>query len=202
MSVSWRKKLANRKRMKLRNRYAVVLAGAVVLLPTTQNAWAQSLTGSIVGNVSDSSGAAVPDAAVTITETGTQQTRSGTTSATGSYDSEAAQPWQYNVKISKAGFVTTTKTQVTLVADTVVRADFTLAVGNVSESVTVSATAAALQTDSAEVAADLGTTQVESVPLSQSPIPIRPGYQRAERRRQATDYVHAKIELLGPSGRV
>src|SRR5579862_8950938 len=107
--------------MRLRYWPALVLVAAVLLLPSAApKVWAQSLTGSIVGNVTDSSGASVPDAAVTITETGTQQIRRSTTNTVGSYDFEAVQPGQYDVKISKTGFITTTKTQVTLVADTVV----------------------------------------------------------------------------------
>ena len=65
---------------------------ALLLPPTTQEARAQALTGSIVGNVTDSSGGSIPYAAVTITETGAEQVRAGTTNATGSYDFDAVQP--------------------------------------------------------------------------------------------------------------
>jgi ethanolamine utilization microcompartment shell protein EutS len=107
---------------------------AVVLLvpPTMQTAWGQALTGSIVGNVLDNSGAAVPGAAVTITETGKQQVRSSLTDSAGRYDFEAVQPGVYDVKISKAGFMTATKSQVTLVADQVSRVDATLEIGNIT----------------------------------------------------------------------
>ena len=84
--------MANERKMAGWGSVLVVAILVLLLPPTTQKAWGQALTGSIVGNVTDSSGAAVPDAAVTITETGTQQVRSGPTQRAGSYDFEAVQP--------------------------------------------------------------------------------------------------------------
>jgi hypothetical protein len=145
------------------------VAALVLLVPATmQTAWGQALTGSIVGNVLDNSGAAVPGAEVTITETGKQQVRNALTDAVGRYDFEAVQPGVYDVSISKPGFRTATTSQVTLIADQVSRVDTTLEIGNVTETVNVSATAAVLQADSAVVASDLSSTQLESVPLSQN----------------------------------
>src|SRR5262249_21932144 len=145
-------------------RRVVLVAGFLFLQPLAQRTSGQALTGSIVGNVTDRTGASVPDAAVTITDTGTQQTRSALTNSTGSFSFDAVQPGRYDLRVSKTGFVTTTRTNMTLEAAAVLRSDITLALGNVSESVTVSASAAILQTDSSQVQSDLGTTQMESVP--------------------------------------
>src|SRR5688500_9251406 len=61
-------------------------------------------TGQITGNVTDSSGAAVPDAAITVTEVGTGLTRTATTSADGNYTIPNLAVGTYRLKITKSGF--------------------------------------------------------------------------------------------------
>src|SRR5687768_12537112 len=81
------------------------LASALVLaLVSTPNLKAQVLYGSIVGNVRDPSGAAVPGALVTITSKETNQVRTTTTNEEGGYNLANVQSGTYEVKVTKEGF--------------------------------------------------------------------------------------------------
>src|ERR1044071_8613288 len=102
------KKMANEDKSYRWGNALIVAVSVLVVPPTVQTAWGQALTGSIVGNVLDNSGAAVPGAEVTITETGKQQVRNAITDAVGRYNFEAVQPGVYDVSISKSGFRTAT----------------------------------------------------------------------------------------------
>src|SRR6185295_4747012 len=108
---------------------------------------AQVLYGSIVGNDRDASEAAVAGATVTITNPETNFTRQATTNESGGYDLSAVPAGTYALKVSKAGFATYTLQRLQVTINTVSRADVSLTVGALTESVTVSAEAAALQTD-------------------------------------------------------
>src|SRR5580658_642096 len=110
---------------------------------------AQALYGSIVGTVVDASGAVVPGAAVKATDTGTGQVRETLTNDTGAYTFPTLVQGTYDVSVGKQGFETFIRQGVTVATDSVVRVDVKMTVGSTSESVTVSAQAAQLQTDKA-----------------------------------------------------
>src|SRR5687768_8828474 len=97
---------------------------------------AQVLYGSLVGNVVDASGAVVPGATVTITHRDTNQSRSVVTSETGAYSFPTIQPGTYDIKITKEGFRTYTRSEIAVTLNTVQRVDITLQVGTVAEAVT------------------------------------------------------------------
>lgn len=140
------------------------------------DAQAQVLYGSIVGNVKDASGAAVPQAAVTITNKATNQSREGVTDETGSYSLLDIQTGTYTLKVSKAGFRTAERTEVLVPLNTVTRVDVSLDVGSVTQTVTVTAEAAALQTDTSEVHVDVSTAE-----LTNLPVPMGRNYQQVYR---------------------
>ncbi len=112
---------------------------------------AQVLYGSLVGNVADASGAVVPEVTVTIIHAQTGQKRSAKTNEVGVYNLVAIPSGTYTIEFAKPGFATSTKDRVEVTINNVTRVDQTLRVGAVAESVEVSAQAAALQTDRAEV---------------------------------------------------
>src|SRR6266542_2662418 len=120
---------------------------------------AQTIFGSIVGNVKDASGAIVADAKVTLTNTETAQSREAVTSDTGSYDFPTIPTGTYTIKILKTGFNLHTQTGIVVSANNTVRFDVTLNLGAVSESVSVTGAVALLQTDRAEVRSDVTTEQ-------------------------------------------
>ena len=163
--------------MKLTIRYATKVflrsfALIAVILPGSYGC-CQLLQGTLNGFVSDPSGAGVANATVTIKNQATSLTRSSVTNAQGEYSLVTLQPGVYTVTVSATGFQSYVKTGVTVNANEISRADTVLTVGAISQSVTVSASAATLQTDRADVRNDL-TAQT----LKDLPIPLGRNYQQ------------------------
>ena len=136
---------------------------ACFLAPAT--AWSQVLYGSLVGNVRDATGAAVPGATVTITSKETNQVRTTTTNDEGGYSIPTVQSGTYEVRASKEGFRPMVEGAVPVSINTVARIDFTMQVGSVTETIEVSSQAQTLQTDRAEVRAEIPTKTLTDVPV-------------------------------------
>ena len=130
---------------------------------------AQVLYGSIVGAVEDPSGASVPGATVTITNTQTAATRESKADDQGRYTLVSLLPGTYSLAVSAPGFRTITRTGIAVTINTVTRVDTRLEVGQISDKITVESTAAALQTDRSDTRAELGSKAVVELPL--------PGYR-------------------------
>src|SRR5215468_8761897 len=105
----------------------------------------------IQGTISDVTQSAVPDAIVTVTNSATGVTRSATTSAEGFYRISNLGPGTYSMKVEKVGFAISQREGVVLAITDTSRADFTLAVGAVSEQVSVEAAAPLLETEQGRV---------------------------------------------------
>src|ERR1041384_4034728 len=112
---------------------------------------AQTLFGSVVGNVRDASQAVVAGAVVRLINTDTQQSREAVTNDVGGYDFATVPPGTYDLNVRKERFTPSTQKGILVAANKPARLDVTLTVGAVTESVTVGASAAVLQTDRAEV---------------------------------------------------
>jgi hypothetical protein len=141
-------------------------AAALLLFPFTFHlAHSQILFGSLVGNVTDPSGAGVAGATVKITQVETNEFRQAQTNETGLFSFPAIPAGTYTVEVHKGGFQTAIQRQIAVQNNTAVRADFALQVGTVSENVEVTAAAAALQTDSADVRQEIGVKTLEDMPL-------------------------------------
>src|SRR5947208_1956633 len=125
---------------------------------------AQVLFGSMVGNVTDATGASVAGAAVKITETSTNNVFTATTNESGSYSVSNLPAGTYQVEISKEGFRTFVSSNILVNQNNVVRIDAPLQVGSQVEKVEVSAEAAALQTDRADIHAEVASQQLLNVP--------------------------------------
>lgn len=129
--------------------------------------WAQTTFGRISGTVVDPSGAAVPNAGVTIQDTETQATRSVLTNASGYYVAENLPIGPYLVQVAASGFKRATQRGFQLVADGRITANFKLQLGQSSQTVNVvAASAENLNTVSGEVADVIDTKQVQNVPLN------------------------------------
>ncbi len=147
----------------------VVLRGsiAVLILAVAVAGFAQvASTGAISGTVTDSTGASLPSATVTITNQGTGVARTVTTDSTGFYSAESIPAGTYTVTISKDGF----KQSVTRdmhVAPGVRRAnDVTLQVGSASSQVTVTADAVQVNTQTSESGGTITEKQVSNLMLN------------------------------------
>jgi hypothetical protein len=136
----------------------------VVTLLTLSNK-AQVLYGSIVGNVTDKSDAAIAGATVKITNKATNQSREMLTNVEGGFNFSTVQTGIYEISVSKTGFKSFTRGNVEVILNGITRSNLSLEVGQVSETVSVTADAALLQTDRAEVRAELTSQTLLNVPI-------------------------------------
>ena len=123
-----------------------ILLALLLLSIGGRAAIAQDTTGTILGNVTDPTGASAPKAEVTITNTQTNITVVVTTSESGAYTVPQLIPGIYSVSIKMPGFETAVVRSLTLEAGDRRRTDVTLAVGATSETIEISTTAPVLQT--------------------------------------------------------
>lgn len=146
-------------------RFTCWLMFAIIATGSATSALGQVLYGSLVGAVRDPSGAAVPVAAIQIENPGTGFTRTGAADGAGAWQFENIQSGVYDVTITAQGFRPHKRAAVAVPANAVVRIDATLELGNVTEAVTVTAAAATLQTDRADVNMDLSSKELNELPV-------------------------------------
>jgi hypothetical protein len=137
-----------------------------LLAPTTVAA--QVLYGSIVGQVTDSSGAAAPGVTVTITNPDTGLTRTAVSTGTGSYSFTNVLAGRYDVKISLQGFKEFVRAGVPVSPNEVSRVDAALELGTLTDTVTVQSEAQLLQTDKADTHTELKSAAIVQLPLVQN----------------------------------
>src|SRR5690242_13247880 len=123
-------------------------------------------TGSIVGTVMDSTGAAVPKATVTATNTATNVTLTTTTNDVGEYQFNALLPGHYAVKAVASGFTAQIFNDIPIDVQSRPSVDFTLQVGNVNQTVVVEATTPLLDTQTATVGGVVESRQIQDLPLN------------------------------------
>src|SRR5215471_19246407 len=126
----------------------------------------QAFFGSIVGNVNDTSGAALASATVVLTNIATGDRRTLTTAQDGSYRFVNLVPGKYRVDIEQPGFKRYTRDQIDVSVESQVRADIVMQVGDVNQSVEVTAEAPLLQTETANLSQVVGTRSVQELPLN------------------------------------
>jgi hypothetical protein len=142
---------------------AVMLFG---LLLSGLPALAQLDTGSISGTVTDSSGSAVKGAAITAKETSTGTTYKTVSSATGYYVFPSVRTGTYEIRAEFSGFKTEIYSGVVVTVASHVGRDIALAVGSVSETVSVTADTLTLETESSEIDTNITKEQVYDLPLA------------------------------------
>jgi carboxypeptidase family protein len=132
---------------------------------TPGEAFAQGY-GAISGTVTDATGAVVPDAAVTATQTGTGLVQRTTTTAEGTYVFPSLAPSVYNLSVNHAGFETYSEQGLQVRADAALTANITLRAGSTAETVTVSAQSAQVDLTTGTLEQVIGTSQVNNLPLN------------------------------------
>jgi hypothetical protein len=140
-------------------------AALIGILLSGASAQAQVATGTILGHVKDSSGAAVPTAIVTATNLGTQFSRSTTTDASGQYALRLLPVGQYKLEVSLTGFKGFTQTGIALEVGRNARVDAVIEPGGVSEVVSVVADAPLVETNSSSLSRTVGQNEVLNLPL-------------------------------------
>lgn len=134
-----------------------------LLLPASLRA--QATSGAVRGSVSDASGARVPGAAVTATDLATGREFSTRTDTDGGFVVPGLPPGPYRLRVQKAGFKTLSRTDLVIQLDEIVRLDLRLEVGDLKETALITGTPAALQTQTFETGAVIGTRQILDLPL-------------------------------------
>ena len=120
----------------------------------------------ISGVISDSSGAVVANARISVTNTDTGVVVPTTSNASGSYNLIQLIPGQYVVKVEKEGFSSQQSQSFTLLAEQNAGMNFTLQPGKVSESISVSATGALLHTETSELSQTISEQTIEELPIN------------------------------------
>ena len=143
---------------------ALVLSALLMLIPTT--AAAQAVTGTLLGNVTDSSGGALPGATVTATDVDKNISRNTVTNESGYYIFNSLPNGNYTVDAEIQGFKKTARQGVKVDVNTTVRVDLALSVGQMTEEVTVAAETPALQTDRTDTGRILESKMVSELPLT------------------------------------
>ncbi len=173
---------------------------------------AQVTTADVLGTVTDNSGAVVPNAKVTITNTATNEPRSGQTGSSGDYVFTFLNPGRYTVRVEASGFKSSVS-PVTISAGDRARVDAQLQVGATNETVEVTATVPLLQTDSSTITSTITERPVEELPLATrnltTLVQLVPGAneassisglssgQRPDDRRQTSSFsVHGHDDIL------
>lgn len=135
----------------------VVLISGAVSLRAQEN-------GTIVGTVTDPSGAIIPSVTITVTNQATGAvTRTTATNSDGNYLVPGLPISTYTVRAEKAGFATATHTDLVVNVGSDIRVDFSLTVGAVSQEVSVTATAVHLQTENAQVSDTVTSKHIEAI---------------------------------------
>ncbi len=129
-------------------------------------AFSQIDTGAIVGTVRDSSGAAIPNASVSVTNKATNQVLDTKTNSVGEYAFNVLHPGVYSVKASVSGFNTQEFADVQVDVQSRVLRDFALQVGNVTQTLEVESTAPLLDSQSAELGGVVNEEQIVDLPLN------------------------------------
>ncbi|MBV9406693.1 MAG: carboxypeptidase regulatory-like domain-containing protein, partial [Acidobacteriaceae bacterium] len=146
-----------------RKRAWIVLS---ILVCAASAAWAQLNTGSIAGTVKDPSGAVVPGAKVTVTDTGKHFTYTSVTDSNGIYSVRSLPPSTYTVRVDAPGFAPLERPNVVLEVSANINIDASLQVATTGETVTVSeAGSSQLQTEDAAVGETVNRTYVNNLPL-------------------------------------
>lgn len=148
-----------------RTKFVLVWLSAVSMWIGGIPAKAQALYGSLVGNVTDASSASIPGASVKITQIETNESRESKTNDAGVFSFPSIPAGTYTVEVHKTGFQTTLQHEIVVRSNSVVRADAALQVGTVSQNIEVTAAAALLQTDGADVRAEISAKTLEDTPL-------------------------------------
>lgn len=143
----------------------LVLLG-MTLIVSTPRLTAQTTTAAIVGTVTDQSGSVIPGASITVTNIGTNETRSVKSGPDGNYAVPALPPGTYTITVSMASFKTFKVPSLLLAAGDNPRVNAKLSIGEATQTVSVEATTPLLQSESATMQDSVNQLGVQDMPLN------------------------------------
>ena len=183
-----------------------ILLGAI-LLGFSAPVFGQAVNATLLGTVTDSSGAVVAGAKITITETKTGVVHSATTNDSGNYEVPDLAPGQYEVSAEKQGFKKAVHSKVDVLVNTDTRINLVLDPGTAQETVVVSGELPILQTDRADIGQKIEERQAEELPLGfnrnfQGLLNLVPGTTRGHREHSSffNSQDSLRTEVNGQSG--
>ena len=142
---------------------SVAITLCLLLAPIA--AFAQQANGTITGTVTDASGAAVAGAAVVVTSTDTGIETQTVSTQTGAYTAANLPIGAYSVTVSAAGFKQYVRKGLSIAANQTLEINAPLEVGATSESVTVTAEASLLKTETGDIAHNITLQQLDELPI-------------------------------------
>jgi len=151
----------------IRNRWIVIAICACLALLAPGIASGQASAG-ITGTITDTSGAVVENATVTVTNVGTTVSDKTVSSSAGTYTFKGLTPGKYNVSVEAAGFKKGVQQNVTIEVSTTPTVNFTLATGATSETVQVTADQVSLNTTQPEMGSTIEPVVVRALPTEVS----------------------------------
>src|SRR5919201_5457321 len=142
------------------------LLSILALLSFSVLVWGQGSFGGLTGNITDPSGAVIPDASIKAVNLNTAATYSGNSTAEGVYLIAGLPPGKYRVSVTKTGFKTTTREPIEVSTATTTTLNLSLAVGEVTQTVEVLADVVQLQTSSPEIGTVMPEKDMLDLPIS------------------------------------
>ena len=147
-------------------RASLLATSAALLFASTPCASAQAVFGQILGTVTDPTGAAIPNATITVTDVAKGTTVTLTSNASGEFTVEHLIPDTYTVKVSAPGFKAFEQKQLTVDADEAPKVTAVLTIGASDQVVEVNADdVPQLKTDKVDVATTFSASQIEELPI-------------------------------------
>ena len=138
----------------------------LVLVVGAGTVWSQALSGTVVGTVTDQTGAAVPGATVTVVNNGTQLTRTTLTNAQGQFRADDFPTGNLTINVEHPGFSKLVRSGLVLTAADTITVNMQLNVGNVQQTVDVTAEASLVQSQTAAVTSVVTNEQILQTPLN------------------------------------
>ena len=144
----------------------IFLATVVLTVCLPANAWSQNVYGTIAGTASDASGANAADVTVTLTNLDTGEAHTIKTDSSGNYTFVNILPGRYKVEGEKAGFKKFIRQPITVEIESGLRINISLEVGELTQTVEVTAEAALLQPETSSLGQVVETRAVTDLPLN------------------------------------
>lgn len=150
----------------VRAMFGLSLTVSMVLGPAIgRSVYAQTVSATLVGAVTDLTGAMVANAKVTIVDVATNTPRVAMTNSSGNYNVPDLQPGTYSISVEAKGFQRELRPSIDVIVDTTTRIDFALQSGSLTETITVTDTPSLLQTDRADISTKLEAEKLENLPV-------------------------------------
>ncbi len=130
-----------------------------------QAAFAQNITGAILGNITDPAGASIAQAAVELTNTDTNQTVKVESESSGLYQALYLRPGTYRIRVGAKGFRQSVRDAVTVQVESTLRADFQLQIGDAGTTVTVTAEPPLIESETASLGQTVSSRTIEDLPI-------------------------------------